>query len=90
MSISFETETGAEFSFLYKNGSEEKSQHTITYRPVSIVLDEKNPGGTQTAWIAKTNDTTNNKYRNVMLRLDTPLSYSLGTLQYTLISATYL
>ena len=82
----FAQEASAKFTF-EKNG--EEISPTITYRPVSIVLDEKNPGATQTAWIAKTTNDQNNTYRNVMLKLQTPLSYSLGTLVYTLNSATY-
>ena len=90
VAVSFNTEESAEFSF-YKNGSEEKVTSAITYRPVTLVLDEKNPGATQTAWIAKKSDVSNtaNTNRNVMLRLETPLSYGLGTLIYTLNSATY-
>ena len=90
VSWSFEADASAEFSF-YKNGSEEKVKSTITYRPVSMVLDEKNPGATQTAWIAKKPETSSNSNvnRNVMLRLETPLSYGLGSLVYTLNSATY-
>lgn len=88
VSLSFQTEESAEFSF-YKNGSEEKVKSIITYRPVNFVLDEKNPGGTQTAWVAKATDTSKNTNRNIILRLETPLSYGLGSLIYTLNSATY-
>lgn len=90
VSISFSSDESQNFSF-YKNGSEEKQEKTITYRPVSVVLDEQNPGGTQTAWIAKTTTSTGNgnEYRNVMLRLETPISYSLGTLIYKLNSVSY-
>lgn len=88
VSCSFSTEASAEFSF-HKNGSEEKVKSTITYRPVKVVLDEQNPGATQTAWIAKTTTPTNNTNRNVMLRLETPLSYGLGTMIYTLNSVSY-
>ena len=88
VSLSFQTEESAEFSF-YKNGSEEKVKSIITYRPVNFVLDEKNPGGTQTAWVAKATDASKNTNRNIILRLETPLSYGLGSLIYTLNSATY-
>lgn len=86
----FNAEVSAEFSF-YKDGGEEKTKSTITYRPVNVVLDEKNPGATQTAWIAKKPETssTANVNRNVILRLETPLSYGLGSLIYTLNSASY-
>ena len=88
VSWSFTEEKSDEFSF-FKNGSAEKVTSTITYRPVSVVLDEKNPGATQTVWIAKPGDTANNTNRNVMLRLETPLSYGLGSLVYTLNSVSY-
>ena len=84
--LTFSAEESASFTFL-KNGAE--STQTITYRPVSMVLNEKNPGATQTLWVAKTTDAANNAHRNVILKLQTPLSYSLGTLIYTLSSATY-
>ena len=86
VSMSYATEESAEFTFL-KNGAEQKG--LITYRPISLVLDEQNPGATQTVWIAKYEDATANKNRNVMLRLETPLSYGLGTLTYTLKSVSY-
>ena len=88
LSYSFDSDASAEFSFL-KNGENTKSM--ITYRTAKLVLDEKNPGATQTAWIAKQpeNTSASNTNRNVILRLETPLSYGLGTLIYTLNSASY-
>lgn len=86
---SFSTKTGEEFSFT-KNGTAVKS--TINYYPVSLSINDKNPGSTQTAWIAQKtelSESTNNVYRNVMLRLETPIAYSYGTLIYTLKSATF-
>jgi hypothetical protein len=90
VSWTFDKEVSAEFSF-YKNGGEEKTKSTITYRPVNLVLDEKNPGATQIAWIAKKPEasSTANTNRNVILRLETPLSYGLGSLIYTLNSVSY-
>jgi hypothetical protein len=90
VSWTFDKEVGAEFSF-YKDGGEEKTKSTITYRPVNLVLDEKNPGATQIAWIAKKpeSSSTANTNRNVILRLETPLSYGLGSLIYTLNSVSY-
>ncbi|MBP3423161.1 MAG: hypothetical protein J6K86_05295 [Clostridia bacterium] len=79
--LTFASETGGEFSYLL-NGEEVKT--TITYRPISLTIDDRNPGGTQTAWIAKTSNASNNTYRNMMLKLSVPLSYSLGNLVYTL------
>ena len=88
VSLTYAADESKEFSF-FKNGSAEAVKSTITYRPVSIVLDENNPGATQKAWIAKPVDTSVNTNRNVMLRLETPLSYGLGTLVYTLSSVSY-
>ncbi|MFQ7078573.1 MAG: hypothetical protein ACLRSW_11900 [Christensenellaceae bacterium] len=58
------------------------------YRKIALAIT--NPGSTLTAWYAKTQPSlTNNVYRNVMLRLETPLSYNLGTLVYTLKTAQF-
>ena len=81
VALSFSAETAAEFTYT-ENG--ESKTRNISYRPVNIVLDENNPGATQKAWYAKVADTTKNTYRNVMLRLETPISYGLGTLVYKL------
>ena len=88
VSVTVNAEASESFSF-YKNGSAEKEAYTITYRPMNLVLDEKNPGAMQTAWIAKTIDASKNTHRNVMLQLETPLSYGLGTLVYKLNSVSY-
>lgn len=84
-------EEGRQFSLKFLEGSldeallaeTEATKKNISYRTVSIVLDETNPGSTQTAWVA-TGDTTKNTYRNMLLHLETPLSYGIGTLTYTL------
>lgn len=83
--LTFASETGVEFSYLL-NGEEKKD--TITYRPISLTINDRNPGGTQTAWIAKTSNASNNTNRNMMLKLSVPLSYSLGYLVYDLTSVT--
>lgn len=75
-------EEGREFS-LFINDAKESVKKKISYRTVSLVFDEKNPGATQTAWIA-TGDATKNTYRNIMLYLETPLSYGIGKLVYTI------
>lgn len=75
-----------EFEFAI-NGT--NSKRAIEYYPASVVISASNPGATQTAWIAKTTSATNNVNRNVMLRLQTPISYNLGTLVYTLKSANF-
>ena len=87
VSLTYAADVSKEFN-LKKDGTDVKE--TITYRPVSINLDERNPGATQTAWYAKGEDVNGvNKYRNVMLYLKTPLAYGLGDMEYTLISMDY-
>jgi len=83
--LTFAKETGAEFTYTL-NGEQMKTN--VPYRPVSIVIDAKNPGATQTAWIAKTGKPESNTHRNVMLKLITPLSYSFGSFTYELKSIT--
>ncbi len=84
--LSFGASQGAEFSHTVNDNTLPVSN--LNYREVTLVLDSKNPGATQTAWIATTAEkTTQNTNRNVMLLLKTPLSYNLGTLVYTLTSA---
>ena len=84
VSLSYAAEATAEFSYTNNGESVKKN---ITYRPVKIVLDEKNPGATQTAWYAKNTDVSKNTNRNVLLRLETPIAYGLGSLVYKLKSA---
>ena len=82
----FAAETAADFTFT-RNG--ETVKRTISYFPVSIVLNGKNSGATQKVWIAKNTNIQNNTYRNVILKMEMPVYYSLGTLVYTLKSATF-
>lgn len=46
-------------------------------------------GGAQTLQYAKTTDPNNNAYRNVLLRMEVPILYTLGTFTYQLTSATF-
>ncbi len=84
--VSFSFAEASASEFLHTVNGEPLSSKEISYRSVSLTLDSKNPGSTQTAWIATTETTDKNAHRNVMLYLETPLSYSLGTLKYTLVS----
>lgn len=83
--FSFNDETGAKFDYT-ENGTVVSKD--ITYRPVTLTLSAKNPGATQTAWIAKCTDAERNANRNILLRLETPLSYNMGKLVYKLNSVT--
>jgi hypothetical protein len=70
-----------------------KKDRTIAYYPTTIAKSGSNPGSTQTAWYAQNTraDTEEeNRYRNVMLKLEAPISYNLGTLVYTLEKATFI
>ena len=62
----------------------------ISYYPITLSINAKNAGQAHTAWIAKTTDANNNKYRNVMLRYEAPISYGLGTMVYTLTQADFI
>jgi hypothetical protein len=86
VSLSFSSETSTEFTF--KRG-EETVTKTLTYRPASMVLNERNPGGTQTIWVAKAADQQKNEYRNVILKMETPIYYNYGALVYTLTSVSW-
>ncbi len=86
VNFSFQTAESAAFSFTL-NGKE-LSGETISFRKAQLSLDEINPGATQTAKIATVTDPTNNTYRNVMLSLETPIAYNIGTLVYQLKTAT--
>ncbi len=81
------TDTNKTFKFSV-NGAE-ATDKTIAYRELSIMINDVNPGATQTVKIAKTTDSAKNTYRNVILELETPLAYSLGSLVYKLTSTEY-
>ena len=85
--FNYSSQAGGEFSFT-KNGTE-LSEKTIQYYPVTLQIDAKNSGNAQTAWIAKTTKAGDNTYRNVMLRLESPIAYGIGTLVYTLKTAEF-
>jgi hypothetical protein len=79
-------ETAAQELTLTWNG--ETTKKTIACRSVSLKIDDRNPGSTQTAVIAQRTSADKNTNGNVMLQLTVPLSYSLGNLVYTLNSVT--
>lgn len=77
---------GTTFSFT-KNGA--TFNGVVDYFPLELSLDAENPGATQTLWLAETEDSRDNTFRNVIVKLETPLSYNLGSLVYTLKSADF-
>lgn len=79
---------GTEFSFK-KDDETEKTKRAVNYYPVTVAIDSSSPGASQTIWIAETVSATANDYRNVILRMECPVSYNLGTLVYELVSADF-
>lgn len=89
LKVNFSTAESKDFSYR-KNAEEEATKTTIKYRPVTIQINAKNSGATQTAWIASNLGAgKDNVYHNVMLRLESPVAYELGTIIYELQSASY-
>ncbi len=85
--ISVGKKTGGEFEFDIVGKGKEK--RAISYRPYTLTFEAKNPGASQTAWIASTTNESANTYRNVMLKFESPIAYSAGSLVYTLTSAKF-
>jgi hypothetical protein len=81
------TATKTKFNFSL-NGAE-KADYEIEYVPVDIQTGNKDAQLSHTLWYAKTTDSNNNKYRNVMLKMVVPIHYGLGEFTYTLDSATF-
>ncbi len=85
VNAAFSTSTeSSNFSFT-RNG--EQKERNINYRTVEVSLNTKNPGAKQTLWIAEKAE--NNVNRNLILRMETQVSYELGSLVYTLQTETY-
>lgn len=76
-----------EFDFVMNGQTGKKA---IEYYPVTISYVADFPGSAQTAWYAKPGEKTSfNTYRNVLLRLEAPVSYGCGTLVYELKTADF-
>ena len=72
------------FDYTANPDATEKVKKAFDYRSVTMKLSSSNPGATQTAYIATYDNPEMNTSRNVMLKLETPLAYNLGTLVYSL------
>lgn len=88
ISTAFGSNVSGNFN-LKLNGATESQAYQVSYTPVTLEIDAKLNGNTQTVWIAKTTDTNNNTYRNVMLKYVAPLPLTLGEFTYNLVSATF-
>ncbi len=89
VTTTFGSSSATDFKNLTINGQTHESLQ-ISYLPVTMEIDVKNNGTTQTAWIAETKNTNNNTYRKVMLKYIVPLPFTLGELHYNLVSADFI
>ena len=91
VSVSKSSKEKTAFKFKIEGADEEAADHTLDYATYSVKIDDVNPGATQEVQIAATaDDLQNNEYRNVILKMKTPLSFNLGTLVYSLSSVNFL
>ncbi len=70
------------------NGAEPKS-YQISYTPLTMKINGRNATLSQELWYAQTTSSTINEYRNVLLKMVTPMHSNIGSLTYTLRSATF-
>lgn len=82
VSISRSSEENATLNFSL-NG-EAASDKAVAYYPYTVKMSSDNPGATRTVWVA-----SEAKYRSVIYRIEDPVSFSLGTLVYTLKEANF-
>ena len=83
-SVSFAKKDEESVKFNISENGAEASEKTYQYRQATMQLAQDPPGAAKTVWLAL-NQTRN---RNVILRIETPLSYAFGSLVYELKSIT--
>lgn len=83
-----EAKTSADFEFIVTGKDTEKTKRTVAYTPFTVSINETNSGSSQKVWVATDRET--NEYRNIVLRMDVPLSFNLGTLSYRLNTVDFL
>ena len=74
--------------YAYDNGTENGFEGIVNAYPITLQVDAKLSGASQTVWVAEYNPTLNT-HRNVILKMQTSLAYNLGTLTYTLKKAEF-
>lgn len=74
--------------FKFTNNSVETTK-IIPYIPIKFSISSGNTGETQTVWVASMESTDNNINRNLILHMEVPIAYKLGTLNYNLKEITY-
>ena len=94
VSVSYtSTEDDANKTYTYAltnaDGSDGGNSHSVLARTASLKLDQKNPGATQEILLGKAKDPSKNVHRNVILSIKTPLSYTMGVIEYKLAEVTY-
>jgi ribonuclease BN (tRNA processing enzyme) len=67
----------------------EKTSYEIEYVELQSTTSNKHAIPSQTLCYAKTTDMHDNRFRNVLLKMSTPMYFGLGTLHYTLASANF-
>lgn len=67
----------------------ESAERELTMYTFSLEYSSTNPGQPQSYTYAGVTDANNNTYRCALLRMETPVLYSLGTLRYTLTNAQF-
>lgn len=82
VNVSRASEENATLKFAL-NG-EAASDKAVAYYPYSLKISSDNPGSTRIVWVA-----SEAKYRGVIYRIEDPVSFSLGTLVYTLKEANF-
>lgn len=83
-----EAKTSADFEFTVLGKDTSATKCTVSYVPFTVKINEKNSGSSQKILVASDRET--NEYRNIVLRMDVPLSFNLGTLVYKLNSVEFL
>lgn len=83
---SFDAVKTGNFTFLMEADTT-ATERPISYYPVSVQYDADNSGAAQEIWIAQKQ--SSNSYRNVILRMEIPLAYYLGSLVYELKKADF-
>ena len=86
--ISQEAKKSTDFDFRVVGKEEAASTHTVSYVPFTVAISGKNSGSSQKVWVATDKET--NEYRNIIVQMETSVSFGLGTLTYKLNSVEFL
>ena len=81
--------TAAKGSFTLQLNGEASKDYEIEYVPLTVKTSNKNVNLSQTLWYAKSTDSNDNTFRNVLLKMSVPMHFGLGTLVYKLQSAKF-